>query len=125
MGEKSLPGARVLVVEDDADLREYIAGLMRAQGHTVEVADNGLKASFKAGSFHPDVVLLDLNLPAADGRRIGKVLRERLPGVAICVVSGSEDIAQVAQEIGASYVPKPFNDKTLIATVNHLLRRPA
>jgi DNA-binding response OmpR family regulator len=111
------------VVEDDPDLREYVAGLLRAQGHTVETAENGMKGAFRAGSFHPDLVLLDLNLPAADGRTLGRIFREKLPGVALCIVSGSEDIAQVASELGASYVPKPFTDKGLLTTVAELLSK--
>jgi CheY-like chemotaxis protein len=67
---------RVLVVEDDADTATTFTFLLRQAGHTVALATDGLAAVSQAGSFAPDVVLLDLRLPGLNGHIVAERLRE-------------------------------------------------
>ncbi len=118
----------VLIVEDDADLREYVAGLLQAAGfRTVEVGSVAEAVSTTSVRI-PDLVLLDLTLPDGDGLQLFRELREKpvTQDVAIIVVSArnrDRDIVQ-ALEMGAEdYVTKPFNANILLARVRRVLRR--
>jgi two-component system CheB/CheR fusion protein len=71
------PGRRVLVVDDNVDSAESLALLLRMKGHEVEVAYDGPGALKTAGSFHPEVVMLDIGLPGLDGYEVASRLRRR------------------------------------------------
>jgi CheY-like chemotaxis protein len=68
---------RVLVVDDNVDTAESLALLLRMKGHEVAIAHDGLAALKMAGSFHPEVVLLDIGLPELDGYQVASRLRRR------------------------------------------------
>ncbi len=70
-------GRRVLVVDDNVDSAESLALLLRLKGHEVEVAYDGHGALKTAGSFHPEVVMLDIGLPGLDGYQVASRLRRR------------------------------------------------
>jgi CheY-like chemotaxis protein len=80
-----MPGAptslRVLVVDDDADMRSSLAGLVARCGHEVRTAGDGPEALAVAAAFRPDVAMLDLGLPGMDGYELARRLRQ-LPGLA-------------------------------------------
>src|SRR5262245_57582361 len=69
---------RILVVEDQAEVREGLAILLRLSGHEVDVTGDGPDALQRARSFRPDLVLLDLGLPGMDGYEVARRLREIL-----------------------------------------------
>src|SRR5262245_27113695 len=69
----------VLVVDDDRDVRESLAALLRAQGHEAAVAGDGHEAVRSAFRDCPDVVLLDVGLPGMDGYEVGRALKEARP----------------------------------------------
>ncbi|HWN42876.1 MAG TPA: chemotaxis protein CheB [Thermoanaerobaculia bacterium] len=71
------PGRRVLVVDDNVDSADSLALLLRLKGHEVEVAYDGHGALKTAGSFHPEVVMLDIGLPGLDGYQVASRLRRR------------------------------------------------
>jgi two-component system CheB/CheR fusion protein len=75
----SVPAAarRVLVVDDNVDVADSLATLLRLRGHEVDTAYDGPGALKKAGSFHPEVVLLDIGLPGLDGYQVAARLRRR------------------------------------------------
>jgi signal transduction histidine kinase len=66
---------RILIVEDNADARDALAELLSSEGHTVEVAKNGPQALEVAGTFRPDVALIDIGLPGMDGYEVARRLR--------------------------------------------------
>lgn len=68
---------RVLVVDDNADMAESLALLLRLRGHQVEVAHEGREALRTAAAFHPEAVLLDIGLPGLDGYQVATKLRRR------------------------------------------------
>jgi CheY-like chemotaxis protein len=64
---RSPPRQRVLVVEDEPDIRDALADALAGEGYAVAVASNGLEALARARSFHPDLIVLDLMMPVMDG----------------------------------------------------------
>ena len=119
---------KVLIVEDDKDIRELLRYNLTAEGyHVIEAADGeqGLKA---ARSSAIDLVLLDLMLPGVSGLEICKALKGdvKTAGIPIVMVTakGAETDIVVGLELGAAdYVVKPFSPKILVARVKAVLRR--
>jgi two-component system phosphate regulon response regulator OmpR len=116
---------RILIVEDDASVREMLAEYLGTHGYDVEQAADGI--AMRAAIEHrlPDVVLLDLNLRGEDGLLLARYLRERF-AVGIIVVTAAAALADrvAGLEIGADdYVAKPFDLRELRARVKSVLRR--
>ncbi len=117
--------ARVLVVDDDATVREVVVDYLRAAGHEVSEAIDGagaLESVRKAGA---DLVVLDVMMPGLDGLEVCRRLR-RLSDVPIVLLTalGSEQDRVVGLEIGADdYVTKPFSPRELVLRVDSILRR--
>ena len=112
---------RVLVVEDDPDIRRSIAECLRDEGFDVIVAHDGEHALRLAAAGNPDVILLDLSLPRVDGVEFTQRWRERVgeATVPILAMSGRPGGAEIAQQIGAAdYRPKPLD----LAEIADLLR---
>jgi CheY-like chemotaxis protein len=113
----------VLLVEDDAHLREMIAVVLREAGHTVLEASDGLQAisvieRHQPPARHFALILLDLMLPRIDGLQLMAALAEHLGDIPIVAISGSEDYLARAHAQGARAVlAKPFELDTLTALV--------
>jgi DNA-binding response OmpR family regulator len=122
--------ARILVVEDDADILELISMYLRKAGHVVDTLTDGAAAVARIRANPAELVILDLMLPGAGGFDICGALRNdpataRLP--VIMLTARSDESDRVAGlELGADdYVTKPFSPKELVARVAALLRRTA
>ncbi|MEO7775588.1 MAG: response regulator [Steroidobacteraceae bacterium] len=116
---------RVLVVEDDADIREVLRTLLESAGFRVELAGTAARALIEAQANRPDAVLVDLGLPDRDGQRLIRDIREFAP-VPILVLSArsAEQEKITALDNGADdYVTKPFNAGELLARLRAALRR--
>ncbi len=116
---------RVLIVEDDADVRGMLGEYLAAHGFEVVLCDCGEAMRTRIVEQLPDVVLLDLHLPGEDGLSLARHLRERYP-VGIIMVTGAGDPVDriVGLEIGADdYVTKPFDPRELRARVKSVMRR--
>ncbi|MBM3695385.1 MAG: response regulator transcription factor [Actinobacteria bacterium] len=117
--------ATVLLVEDDASVREVTQlGLQRA-GFTVLTARDGQEGLSLFRSRRPDVVVLDVMLPGLDGLEVCRVIRQEsaVPVVMLTALSGTVDVV-VGLEAGADdYVTKPFEMPELVARVRAALRR--
>jgi two-component system phosphate regulon response regulator OmpR len=116
---------RVLIVEDDHDVREATAEYLSSRAFAVETAESGEAVRTALAKSMPDVVLLDLGLPGEDGLGVARYLRER-HDVAIIMVTGASDVVDrvVGLELGADdYVAKPFEMRELLARINSVLRR--
>jgi DNA-binding response OmpR family regulator len=120
--------ARILVVEDDADILELISMYLQRAGHAVEALSDGAMVLARLRENSADLVILDLMLPGAGGFEICQALRKdpattRLP--VIMLTARSDESDRVAGlELGADdYVTKPFSPKELVARVAALLRR--
>ena len=114
----------VLIVDDDAFLREHIQGILQSVGYESTKACDGREAIEGLGS-KPDLVLLDLNLPEASGLEVLAVAQAKYPDIPIIVVSGTEDVldAVAALKAGATdYIHKPFESEELLARVKEVFR---
>ena len=120
---------KILVVEDDADLREMLRMNFRAAGFSVATANNGVDALNKTRTLSPNLVLLDLVLPELDGFAVCETLR-RVPAMAtvpIIIMTGlSSELARLAVlESGANdFVIKPVMPSDLVMKMRHWLRHP-
>jgi DNA-binding response OmpR family regulator len=117
--------ARIVVVEDEAELAGAIATRLRSDGHCVTVAGDGPDAVAAVAAVQPDVVLLDLMLPGFDGLEVcRRIHRDRPVPVIMLTARGSETDLVVGLEVGADdYLSKPFSMRELTARVRALLRR--
>ncbi len=117
---------RILVVEDDTELCELVAGRLRETGYDVDVAMTGLEALSRVEARVPDLVVLDIMLPELDGLEVCRRLRGRHPLLYIIMLTAraSEVDRVVGLEVGADdYVTKPFSLQELVARVRSALRR--
>ena len=124
---------RVLVVEDEPDLRELLTYNLTAAGFHVQATENGTDGLAAVQKFAPDVVLLDLMLPDIPGTEVCRRIRggevgARQPAVMMLTAKGEEIDRVVGFELGADdYVVKPFSVRELVLRVGAILRarRPA
>src|SRR5918995_7232992 len=119
---------RILIVEDDPDIRDLISLYLRKAGHSVDTLSQGGAVVPRLRSEPADLIVLDLMLPGMGGLEICQALRNdpataRLP--VIMLTARSDESDRVAGlELGADdYVTKPFSPKELVARVAALLRR--
>jgi two-component system CheB/CheR fusion protein len=122
----SRPTRHVLVIEDDPDLRDLLRQMLLAEGYRVEDASNGHAAVDKlaAGSFRPDLVVADYNLPGGmTGLQAAARLRESLPDLPVIILTGDISTAtlQDVRHAGAVQLNKPVRPQELIGTIEDLL----
>jgi two-component system, OmpR family, response regulator RegX3 len=115
----------VLLVEDEESIAEPFAHALRRSGFRTTVARTGAEALELARSLEPDVLLLDLALPDADGRDICRqVRRESEVPIIMITASGTVTDRVVGLELGADdYVVKPFATAEVVARIRAVLRR--
>ncbi len=122
---------RILVIEDNRDVRELMRAVLEGAGYIVEVAsdgDSGIEAQYLQPA---DIVITDIFMPNRDGLETVERLRAEYPDVKVLVVSGggwrghASDYLSTAREIGANAVlAKPFGADALLDAVRGLLRHP-
>jgi DNA-binding response OmpR family regulator len=119
------PAARILMVEDDAVIREATQLTLERHGYDVTTAEDGLEAIESFEKIHPDAVMLDIMLPGLDGISVCRRIRETSL-VPIVMVSARGDALDVVLglEAGADdYVTKPFDTQVLVARLRAVMRR--
>lgn len=121
--------ARILVVDDDAAMRELLAARLGLAGYEVFKARNGVEG-LEAFQYMPDVLILDINMPGLDGFDVLQQLRAagRLKKTRVMVLTARNQPADVrrAIELGAhDFLAKPFDGPTLLARTARLMRRTA
>ena len=117
---------RILVIEDDAALSNFIRKGLEAEHHAVDTANDGEQGRAMALEFDYDLVVLDLNLPGVDGLSILKNVRQRktsLPVMILTARSRVEDRVQCLDTGADDYLVKPFSFLELSARARALLRR--
>ncbi|HEX3650851.1 MAG TPA: response regulator transcription factor [Pseudonocardiaceae bacterium] len=116
---------RVLVVDDDDNVRDVVRRYLEHAGYQVAVAETGEDALLRAQEAEPDLVVLDLMLPGIDGFEVCRRLRQRsaVP-VVMLTARGAEDDRIAGLQLGADdYVAKPFSPRELVLRVTSVLRR--
>ncbi len=123
----SQPRARVLVVDDEADLVRILQFGLQAIGYEVETASDGQEALKKARETKPDIILLDLMLPKLDGYKVCRLLKfdERYKNIPIIILSArtQEGDQLLAMEMGANrFVTKPYDFAEVLSHIETLLK---
>lgn len=113
---------RVLVIEDEPDIRELLAFNLRKEGYDVAVAEAGIAGLQELERFSPDLVVLDLMLPDVSGIEVCRRIRSRegkaQPAVVMLTARGEEIDRVVGFEVGADdYVVKPFSVRELLLRI--------
>ncbi len=116
--------ARVLVVDDEVDIRQVLVYVLADEGYEVDEASDGETALELIERRHPDIIILDMKMPAMDGWAFARLYRERYGHRApIIVLTAAQDAARRGTDISAeSYVPKPFDLDVLVEQVAAMLR---
>ncbi len=121
-----MPKARILLLEDDANLNETIAEFLEDEEYEVESAYDGLEAEEKLYESKYDLLLLDVNTPGLNGFEVLKSARERgvsAPAVYITSMSSVEDLEKGYESGCDDYIRKPFVLKELLIRIETLLKR--
>jgi DNA-binding response OmpR family regulator len=119
--------ARILVVDDEPKIVRLVADYLEAAGFTVRTARSGDEALMRVRTDAPDLVVLDLGLPALDGLDVTRAIRRAgdVPIIMLTARDGETDRV-IGLELGADdYVTKPFSPRELVARVRAVLRRHA
>jgi len=116
--------SKLLLVDDDVELTELLSSLLTLEGFDVQIANNGLEALQKLDESH-ELVLLDVMMPKLNGLDTLKEIRKVSNVPVMMLTARGEDIDRVlGLELGADdYLPKPFNDRELVARIRAILRR--
>ncbi len=116
---------QILVVEDDAPIRNLIATTLKTHNYKYLLAQNGEEAIIQASTHDPDVVFLDLGLPDMDGVEIIKKIREwsNMPIIVISARSEDEDKIEALDAGADDYLTKPFSVEELLARLRVMQRR--
>lgn len=116
----------ILVVEDDAAIRDTVVALLEDAGYPVLTAANGREGLDRIEATQPSLVLLDMRMPVLDGWAFARELERRRESVPIVVMSAARDARAWAQEVNAvAYLAKPFNIDELLQLVERLTEAPA
>jgi DNA-binding response OmpR family regulator len=120
------PSPTILVVDDDADIRELVALRLARASYRVETAANGLEAFDRAVELRPDLIVLDVNMPGQDGFETSLRLREHpstrhIPVVFLTARAQESDVVLGYAHGGDGYVRKPFEPGELVARVESLV----
>jgi two-component system KDP operon response regulator KdpE len=120
-------GARILVVDDEPQIRRSLQVNLESRGYAVETAETGELAIRSFNNRRPDVMILDLLLPGMEGVEVVRRIRELSPVPIIVLSAIGEEARKVdALEMGADdYMTKPFGMDELLARIRSLLRRAA
>jgi DNA-binding response OmpR family regulator len=116
---------KILIADDDRDLRELIGFTFTQAGYLVMKAGDGPGALQMFENESPDLVVLDINMPGMSGFQVCEAIRKRsrVPVIMLTVRGEEEDLVR-ALELGADdYLTKPFSPRTLLARIKALLRR--
>lgn len=117
--------ARILIVEDDADIRDVVRITMQQAGFETDEASDGQAGLIAAQDLRSDLVILDIGLPEMDGLELCRRLRAVSNVPVLFLTAQADEVDRiVGLEMGADdYLPKPFSPRELVARVRAILRR--
>ncbi len=118
--------ARILIIDDEIDLRTLLVRALKAAGHTVTQAGTGREAIPMLRADPPDLVLTDLVMPDQDGLEVIMMIRKELPAIRVIAMSGGSPRASLylglARKLGARVMlAKPFTQEQLFSALDEAL----
>jgi len=111
---------RILVVEDEPDLRKVLASLLKREGYRVDLAESGTKAMEMLNREVYDLLITDVRLPGPSGIEVLRATRELYPDAPVIIITAfaSDEVAEEARRHGAfNYITKPFDNEKIVADV--------
>ncbi|MBB1438086.1 response regulator [Shewanella sp. SG41-4] len=116
---------RILLIDDDIGLSDLLSQLLELEGFALTQAYDGEQGLMMAQQLEFDLILLDVMLPKLNGFEVLRALRQRKQTPVLMLTARGDEIDRVVGlEIGADdYLPKPFNDRELVARIRAILRR--
>ncbi|MDY6936849.1 MAG: response regulator [Cyanobacteriota bacterium] len=126
MTQTQIPTAKILVVDDEKNIRLTVAQSLETQGYEVKTALNGEEGLQRLAQEHFDLMLLDLQMPGMDGMKVLSKAIERMPELTVIIVSahGTVENAVDAMKLGAvDFLQKPFTPKEIRELVDRVLAR--
>jgi DNA-binding response OmpR family regulator len=124
--ESAVSGSSVLVVEDTDEIRELVATVLTKAGMDVRTVGSGAECMAELRRRAPDVIVLDLGLPDADGTEVCRQIRAESECYVLMLTARAEEVdLLIGLAVGADgYMAKPFSPRELVARVQAMLRRP-
>ena len=117
---------KILVVEDDDVERELIALALERRGYSVASAENGVRGYEEALRLRPDLIITDIQMPAADGvhlvRRVRDTSEIALTPILVTTGFGTGNASFSLAQGATAYEPKPINPESFLATVDRLIK---
>jgi len=118
--------SRVLVADDEANIRKTLSLVLQAAGHTVDVAGDGDEALSLCRDYHPDIAFVDLHMPKMEGLEVLSHIRAISPKTAVVIITayGTASNAVEAMKLGAvDFIQKPFDPKAIEVLAQEILFR--
>ena len=121
--------ARIIIADDDELVTEIVRETLQAEGHIVGVVDNGADAWRAILAKRPDLVILDCNMPEANGIMVLREMRKRMdfadtPVLMLTGRRGKADVDTAMYEGATAYMKKPFDPEELVLRVEELVQAP-
>ncbi|MBI3972781.1 MAG: response regulator [Chloroflexi bacterium] len=123
------PAKKIMVVDDEPDIRDIVAAVLEDEGYSVVVASNGQQALEMLPAERPDLVVLDVMMPRMDGRELLRRMGEhpelaRLPVIVMSAAARVDRVDSGAPKI-AAFVAKPFDLEFMLGTIEQIVKREA
>lgn len=115
---------RILIIDDEKNIREIFSLLLEEQGYSIQTAENGKEGLRKAKGFFPDVILLDMNLPDISGLEVLSKVKDAIPSTEVIIITafGTIKTAVEATKLGAyDYLEKPVDNDELLLLISRAL----
>lgn len=116
---------KILIVEDDVSLQEYLNDLISDAGFATQTASDGAEALSLVKKINPSLVVLDLGLPKISGETVCQEIKKKYPNIPVIILTAKGNTTDIIKglDLGADdYLPKPFDGNELIARIKARLR---
>lgn len=124
-GARDPEAPRILIVDDDPNLRSILAVQLRADGYEVQEAADGAEALERLAESWPDLLVVDMLMPGMDGYALARSVKARadLPIIVLSAIDAADSKAELLDEVAEDYVTKPYHYPELRARIARVLRR--
>jgi DNA-binding NtrC family response regulator len=116
---------KILIVDDDKDMRDILSNLISSDGYKAITASNGRKALIKTRAHSPDLVLLDVRLPEIDGLKVLEEIKKMDKNIPIIMLTAYEDVKSAVQAMKSGafdYITKPFDNEEMALNIKRALQ---
>jgi CheY-like chemotaxis protein len=122
----ALAGRRILVVDDEPDVRAFLTAVFEDNGATVYTAADGAQGLTLARKERPDLITLDISMPGMDGGKVFETIRKdpELAKISVCIITGRPELRKLIYERPVpppeGYLDKPVNEETLLINIRKI-----